>query len=292
VRLIPFCTLLLALAPIVANAAPDDRMVIRYGLSEGEFRKANDELMAKGERLADLTIAEVNGERVIGAIWTKTGSEPAFSLERGQLLQSRVFLKLGRRELEAKIEEFAARNSHLDAIDAYDIDGKAWFAAVFCPEGESPLHTVVAFLSKEDADGFHQEAVANGFELYRMEVAPDGKDRLYFPVFIQRPPTESGGLMASDPKQFEARRATLPEGLSPLSIAVYRGADGDEFYSLFDKSGSTRRIFLDQPTADFHAKVEPLVSDGDLPMDIDSFVVDGVVRYSAVLLEGPVPLVQ
>jgi hypothetical protein len=74
--------------------------------------------------------------------------------------------------------------------------------------------------------------------------------------------------------------------MQPLSISVYRGKSGHPaFSSMFDDTGS-RVVILDKPVADFRKEVDPMLASGGLAFDIDSFVVDGALRYSVVLQPG------
>jgi hypothetical protein len=77
--------------------------------------------------------------------------------------------------------------------------------------------------------------------------------------------------------------------MQPLSISVYRGKSGyPAFSSLFDDTGS-RVVILDKPVADFRKEVDPMLASGGLAFDVDSFEVDGALRYSVVLQPGSSP---
>lgn len=278
--------LLLALAPLAAHAAADQRMIARYGLTEAQFRAANDEIMGKGLRLADVTVAEVSGARTIGAVWTLTQNEPKSTPERRKMLQSLVFLKLSGPELEAKIKAQTDAKSQLDSIDAYNVGDKLYFAAVFSPPKESAMQTLVPFVTQDKVKGIRQDATDHKFDLIRCEVAMVGTDKFLFPSFVPREKTEIGAMDSADVKEIMAKKAEgEAAGRTPLSVSVYRAANGKPSYYVTFDADAGREILLDLPLPAFKAKMDPYVAAGALVFDIDSYVDNGVVKYSAVLLK-------
>jgi hypothetical protein len=278
--------LLLAFAPLAVHAAADQRMIARYGLTEAQFRAANDENMGKGLRLADITVAEVNGARTLGGVWTVTQNEPKSTPERRKLLQSLVFFKLSGPELEAKIKAQADAKSQPDVIDAYNVGDKLFFAAVFSSPKESPLQTLVPFVTQDKIKGIRQDATDHKFDLIRCEVAMVGTDKYLFPSFVPREKTEIGAMDSADVKEVMAKKAEgEAAGRTPLSVSVYRAANGKPSYYVTFDADAGREILLDLPLPAFKAKMDPYVANGALVFDLDSYVDNGVVKYSAVLLK-------
>jgi len=278
--------LLLALAPLAAHAAADQRMIARYGLTEAQFRAANDEIMGKGLRLADITVAEVNGVRTLGGVWTVTQNEPKSTPERRKLLQSLVFFKLSGPELEAKIKAQGDAKSQPDIIDAYNVGDKLYFAAVFSAPKESPLQTLVPFVTQDKIKGIRQDATDHKFDLIRCEVAMVGTDKYLFPSFVPRAKTEIGAMDSADIKEVMAKKTEGDAaGRTPLSVSVYRAANGKPSYYVTFDADTGREILLDLPLPAFKAKMDPYVANGALVFDLDSYVDNGVVKYSAVLLK-------
>jgi len=278
--------LFLALSPLIAHAAADQRMIARYGLTDAQFRAANDEIMAKGLRLADVTVAEVKGVRTIGGVWTVTHDEPKSTPERRKMLQSLVFLKLSGPELEALIKSQTGLKSQLDSVDAYNVDGKLFFAAVFSPPKESALQTLVPFVTQDKVKSIRQDATEHKFDLIRCEVAMVGTDKFLFPSFVPREKTEIGAMDSADIKEVMAKKAEgEAAGRTPLSVSVYRAANGKPSYYVTFDADVGREILLDLPLPAFKAKMDPYVAAGALVFDIDSYVDNGVVKYSAVLLK-------
>lgn len=275
---------LLLLAAFGACAA-DKPLEVRYGLSEVEFRAANDTLFAQGLRLADITVVEAKGKPVIGAIWQRLPEEPAGTPERIKQLQDLVFLKQDRAQVEATANRLGPAGSRIEVVDAYSVGDKTFYATVYSPPKEDPMATVGLFLTAAQADAMREEALANSFELLRLDVV-EGDEVLLFPSFVYRPDADVESIQGDTSLQYLAERVKMElMGRAPLSITMYRQANGyPGFMGLFDDEIDARDLVLDKPQAEFRSTIDPIVAEGGLVIDIDSFERKGEVSYSAVYM--------
>ena len=271
--------LFIASSPVHAAATGT---ITRYGLSETEFRAANQELFGKGMRLVDLTVAEVKGKPVIGAIWVSYEGAPAGTPERVKLLQSLIYLKQSRAEVEATSKRLGQEGSLVETVDAYVSNGKPVYATVYAPAKEPAGASIGMFLSNDELTQLREEAIESGFDVLRLEVEATPKDYLYFVSFIESDEIDMKANFAATRVEFGATQASLEQaGRYPFSISAFQRPDGAAGYASLSLKSDKSEVVVGLPLADFRAKMEPILAHGGEVLDIDSFASGDEVQYSA-----------
>jgi hypothetical protein len=265
------------------NAADEFRSECRIGMSESEFARANSELLAQGLRLVDITVTEVKGRPVVGAIWNRFSRMPAGTPERAQAQSALVFLKLDEDGLRAKGEALSARGSQVEVIDAYQVDGRTWFAASFSPAGEATMQSVGAFLTAEQAKGMREEAISNNHDYARMDVYTRGDQVMLLPVFVARGEAEIEAKFFDRTISISAAGAGMYlKDMHPLAISAFE-QDGKAYWMAMWDKGPPRDFIL----TDAGNKIRERIAAGGVVLDLDSHAAyDGSVSYYAVVQGG------
>lgn len=278
-------TLLLSFLPLAAPAAPA-AFTFRYGLDEADFRSANAQLYGQKNVLVDISVAEVEGRTTIAAIWQHFEEMPAPTPEQVAQMQSRLFLHLTAEEVLKTDKRLHEEESQLETVDAYDVGGKTWYAVSYSLPKQAPVQVVGAFLDNDASASMRDEARKKGYDLLRLELAREGDGYAYFPTFVTRGESEIDAVDGNNEMDFLANRVKMQfADMASLSITMFRNDYGyPGFLGMFDKGGNRRELVLNKSAKEFREKIEPLLAKGTLVFDIDSFVADGELRYSAVMM--------
>jgi len=276
-RLLVSAALLLA-SPV--QAADDFQAECRVQMSEAEFASANLELFGKGMRLVDITVSDVQGKPVVGAIWERVAGMPAGTPELAKTQSALVFLKLDEQALRAKGEDLGLRGSRAEVIDAYQVDGKTWFAASFAPPGAAQMQVVGAFLDSDQAADMREGAIKSGHDYARIDVYFEGGRARMLPVFIHRGETEIESQVFDRTVAINAAGVGMSlKDMHPLAISVFKKDGRSHWLATWDK-GPARDFIL----ADAGDEIRKRIAAGDLVVDIDSQAEDnGKVFYYAVV---------
>ena len=271
---------LLSLATLPALAADEFRAEYRLNMSEADFRKANEQFFDQGLRLVDITVSEVKGRPVVGAIWHRYQGMAAPSAARTKDQLARIFLRLDEAGLKATGQRLGAAGSMVEVIDAYSAGGKTWFAASFSPAQEPAMQTVGAFLNTEQFAEMRKQANEHDNDVARVDAYAEGGQMKSLPAFVGR------GTAEIDAQVFENTLAILAQNagnyladLQPMAISVFASGANTQWLALWDK-GPKRSFVL----TDDGKEIAQKVAAGGMVMDIDSQPDDiGGVSYYAVV---------
>jgi hypothetical protein len=270
---------LLALGALPTHAADGFRSEYRLGMDESAFRKANEQFFGEGLRLVDLTVSDVGGRPVIGAIWQRFGDMPAPSAERTKSQLESVFLKLDEAGLRQAGKRLGEQGSQVEVMDAYIVDGKTWFAASFAPPDDSVMQSVGAFLTPEQVGEMRKDAVATDNDLMRIDAYGENGDLRMLPVFVARGEAELDMKILDSTLQVSAANVAMYlADLQPLSISQFE-IDGDtKWLAVWDKGPGRDFVLFDRGE-----KIREKASGGGIVIDLDSSASDTEVYYSAVV---------
>lgn len=274
------CLLSFAALPAMADGF---RSEYRVDLSEAEFKQANELYFGQGLRLVDITVAEVDGAPVIGAIWQRFEQMPAGTAERAKSQLARVFLKLDADGLKAEGARMGEQGARVEVIDAYVAGGKTWFAASFGPPGEPLLQGVGAFVETSQLADMRTSIAQNKQDLLRVDAYAEAGKVKTLPAYIARDQTEI------EARTYDRTLSIAGDNLGmylremhPMSISVFEQDGEPRWLATWDK-GPERGFALlgKQEIADEVAK-------GKMVVDLDSRATgDGKVSYFAVVQDRP-----
>jgi hypothetical protein len=273
---------LLAFAALPAMAN-EFRSEYRVDMSEAQFRQANELYFGQGMRLADITVAEVDGAPVIGAIWQGYEQMPAGTAERTKAQLSRVFLKLDADGLKAAGARMGEQGAQVEVIDAYVAGGKTWFAASFAPSGEPQIQGVGAFVETSQLGDMRAGIAQDKQDLLRVDAYIDADKVKTLPVFISRDPTEIE--MGTYDRIFAIVTETLGmhlRDMHPMSISVFEKDGQVRWMATWDKGPERWFALLGSK------EIAEDVAKGRMVVDLDSRAEsDGKVLYFAVVQDKP-----
>lgn len=270
----------------VAQAATSPRVEARVGMTEAQFKAANEQFFAQGLRLVDITVAQSQGKPVIGALWWWNEGMPTASAEQVGKLQDHIYLKKSESELRELMQQLGTQP---EVIDSYSAGGKVWFAAVLPPDGEKPMQPVGLFFTNDDVARMRADGQANGFDLVRLDAYVDSNGVRFLPTFGRRPAAQIKVMPESDPAAIPSlvAKMSLTEKKSPMAITMQETAPGKITYvaAFDDVPGRELRVLL---SADAFAKeLATRASNGGYPVDLDSYAFPDGVRYAAVFATAP-----